>query len=287
VGRPSTLISEVDNMSIAVAVESEKLESGCCSCCLCETESSGDDLGVQDKLSLIYMAMLGSLTIVASIAQFVVGGFIFNYLEGNRRGCWWAAVLTIFAGFSSVMIRKKGWITATCVISTFAILGAGVGAVLDAVSWRLLKDLQACATFEESNDTYSWYGSRNQSASALSCINNLKIENENLKNSCVCVNSVDTCHNFKLATSVMGANDCRGILTTIPRLLLTSTALCATIGFLALTLAIGSCVIKCCPKKDYDDEVQTAQFVVRDQPVTALAVVDHDATNTRGVESTF
>jgi hypothetical protein len=233
------------------------------------------------------MAMLGSLTIVASIAQFVVGGFIFNYLEGNRRGCWWAAVLTLLAGFSAVMIRKKGWITATCVISTFAILGAGVGAVLDAVSWRLLNDLKTCVSLEGSSGTYSSYGGRNQEASAIYCAQNFQIENENLKNSCVCVNSVDTCHNFKLATSVIGANDCRGILTTIPRLLLTSTALCATIGFLALTLAIGSCMIKCCPNKDYDDEVQTAQFVVRDQPVTALAVVDHDATNTRGVESTF
>ena len=273
-------------MSFAVAVESEKLEDGCCSCCLCEPESSGDDLGVQDKISLIFMAILGSLTIVASIAQFVVGGFIFYYLEGKRRGCWWAAVLTLFAGFSSVMIRKKGWITATCVLSTFAILGAGVGAVLDAVSWRLLNDLQACASFDESKSVYSSYGN-DERGSAISCVKNLRIENENLKNSCVCVNSVDTCSNFKLANSVMGANDCRGILTTIPRLLLTSTALCASIGFLALVLAIGSCVIKCCPRKDYDDEVQTAQFVVRDQPVTALAVVDHDATNTRGVESTF
>lgn len=275
-------------MSVAVAVESEKLESGCCPCCICETEACVDDLGVQDKFHLRFMAALGSLTILVSIAQFAVGGFIFNHFESKRRGSWWTGVLTLFAGYASVMIRKKGWITATCIISTFAIIAAGVGTVIDAIFYKLLNRLEACASLNEATKTVSTYGRMDLQSSADSCLESLQIENENMINNCACVSTPDDCYSFKLTSSVMEADGCRGILTTMPRIVLTSTALCASVALLAFALAIGSCVIICCPpKKDYDSEVQTAEFVLREPPLSAVVIVDDNVTITRGAESSF
>jgi hypothetical protein len=224
--------------------DEEEGERGCCDGGTC---FDGVD-ALADEVHIKYMRIIGSLSMVLAIIEAGLGGSIYNFISNVRLGTWWAGILAFIAGICAIGSNYRGWVTTTCILTSFAALLAAINAAVEGASLNIFLSLTSC-TMIDSNKKIFHYGDVRDNFYSDICMNNdLSVV---VTNRCYCVASNGLlCNDYMLSDfAKQNHNTCGNILTTFKNYLISSLAFCVAIGLTMAVLVVISCVVVCCPSR--------------------------------------
>lgn len=252
--------------------EDEEGRRGCCDGGRC---FDGID-ALADRVHLKYLRIIGGLGMVLSIIEAGLGGSIYNFLSNIRLGTWWAGILAFVAGICAIGSNNRGWITATCILSSFAALLAAIAAAVEGASLNIFQSLTACSMMDSKKQISRYGNAQDHFYSDICMFNDL---NNIVANGCYCVAPHGIlCNNYVLSGfAKQNQNTCENILTTFKAYLISSLAFCMAIGITMAVLAVISCVVVCCPTKSLlNKNKKRASTFMRNQARPAIALEEKE-----------
>lgn len=226
--------------------DEEEGERGCCDGGTC---LDGVD-ATANNVHLKYLRIVGSLGMVLAVLEAGMGVSIYQFLSNVRLGTWWAGILAFIAGISALGSNNVGWVTATCILSSFAALLAAIAAAVEGASLNVFQNLTACTSMDSDKQVYNFGNVSDNFYSSICMINDSP---EIIVNGCYCVApNGHLCNEYTISVFARNYNNnCGNILTSYKNYLITSLAFCIAIGATMVILAILSCTVVCCPRRSF------------------------------------
>jgi hypothetical protein len=226
--------------------DEEEGERGCCDGGTC---FDGVD-ALADEVHIKYLRIIGSLSMILAIIEAGLGGSLYNFFSNVRLGTWWAGILAFLAGICAIGSNYRGWVTATCILSSFAALLAAIAAAVEGASLNIFLSLTACTMIDSNKEIFHYGNVRYNFYSDICMTNDLR---DIVTNGCYCVapNGL-LCNEYMLSEfAKQNQNTCGNILTTYKDNLIASLVFCVAIGVTMAGLAVISCVVVCCPSRSF------------------------------------
>ena len=229
-------------------------EKGCCSGC-----NEADD---QVRASTLQtMRIFGAILIIVSVIEFGIGAASHGYLSSTKIyvGSWWAGLAALLTGICGVLNKTRGVVILMITFGTIASFIAVAGVVPDAIAAAEFEKLTTCAQLSLEGITYS--GADDASAIFSTCFSNYITKSYD---SCYCISSSTSgCLVYPLNSKY----DCADFMTTLPKLVKTSAAMCSVLALCSLVLvSIGFSIVCCSPSiangERVDPPVLVDNFVV-------------------------
>ena len=250
-----------------------------CAACVCS--SSAD--AIPDATHVLAVRIVGAFAFAFAVIEFGLGGALFNYFVNEKMGAWWVGLIVALAAICAMVSANKGWLTATCVISSASCVVAVVGAAYDGVYSNKFRGIAACSSQIDSLSASYNYGDSDYFANSQICMISAQATNY-VSDGCYCASRFGShCYQLTLsAYSTKYSQNCGNIMTTYASTMSTSVAFCVACFCLALTLAILSGVVLCCAhripgnKTDGKDEIPAEVVVNEATPADASVVPSPD-----------
>lgn len=196
--------------------------------------------------SQYYLRVVGLICCCVAVIEFGVGGRTSSYLSNVSNGSWWSVVAVFLGGLCALIGHNKAWVQASCVLSSFGVLTALVGAIVDSIAQTAFRQLSSCGTIPSGNgavtsDPSSFYGKittygdKNGQSDISYCMASYKMLNEFQYDRCYCVTaSGGFCGDYHLASTLN--SNCGSVLTTYTRDLTASLSFCCIAAFCIFSL---------------------------------------------------
>ena len=198
--------------------------------------------------SQYYLRLIGLLCCCIAVIEFGLGGRTSTYLANVNNGSWWSTIAVFLAGACAMVGLNKAWVKAACLLSSFGILTALVGAIVDGMSRSLFKDLISCGTVPTghtvTSDPASFqshlviYGDSKGFVDISYCMASYEMLNQFAFGKCYCVTDKGGfCGDYSLSKSALSLQaNCGNVLTTYTRNLAASFSFCCIASFCVFVL---------------------------------------------------
>jgi hypothetical protein len=181
------------------------------------------------------MRIFGVILIMFSVIEFGIGATAHGYLSSPKiyLGSWWT-------GLAALLNKTRGVVILMITMGAIANAVAVAGVVIDAMAAAEFSNLTICG-----RDRYSTYYSSGYyyySGDGSTSLLNARcsgVEDDH----CFCI-STATNYCLKYALNTNSKYDCAALMTTLPKFLKTSAALCSVLASCSLVLvSIGLSII--------------------------------------------
>jgi hypothetical protein len=207
------------------------------------------------------LRFVGTLCIVSSIVEFVLGVVIFRFLANpyllQGSGSWWAPTFVCLAGFCACFANNRSTVIATCVLATFGFCLAAVGTFADGKATITFGGYTASGCMDQYGAN-SNYGDVNDFESVQSCIATMTADNSTItdfsqsNSQCYCVTAMGAfCSVYTLNFNSLTCGD---LIGTYLILLKASTVFCSIVFIIGVVLSVLSCTILLQNMRDRDLE---------------------------------
>ena len=205
--------------------------------------------------SQYYLRVIGLVCCCIAVIEFGVGGRTSTYLSNVNNGAWWSTVAVFLAGGCALVGANKAWVQASCLLSSFGLLTALVGAIVDSVAQKAFSQLSSCGTVPSGSavvtaEPSSFYGSlvafgnMDGKTDISYCMASFKMLNQFEYDRCYCVTaSGGFCGGYSLSKSLN--TNCGSVLTTYTRDLTASLSFCCLAAIVMFCLFVFTSFLLC------------------------------------------
>jgi hypothetical protein len=214
-------------------------EDGCCSGC--------SELDDQVRASTLQtMRIFGVILIIVSVVEFWIGATAHGYMSSSTiyLGSWWTGLAALLTGICGVVNKTRGVVILMITMGAIATAVAVAGVVIDAIAAAEFSNITYCGQLQPTPGVI--YSGDGGTAEYLKLYNACFFNYVSTSyDSCFCISSSTSgCQEYAINSKY----DCTAFMTTLPKYVKTSAALCSVLAFCSLVLvSIGFSIICCSP----------------------------------------